>query len=200
MINFEQLKKIYQIGRDLQFRDAQKLISASKNRTYKANDYLIQEGSVRREVFYIKKGLVRSFTINDKGDEITLALFWEHHIVVSPDIILFNQASRFYFQALEPTEVLYLDYDVLQNIIDSNPKLSQNRKFIFQRVLRESYKRIESFVLYSPEERYIRYVAENPDIVNRVPNKYIANVLGITPVSLSRIRKRIAAKKKSEKN
>ena len=199
MINFEQLKKIYQIGRDLQFSDAQKILSVAKSKTYAANEYLIQEGSLRREVFYIKKGLVRSFAINEKGDEITLSLFWEHHLVVSPDIILFNQASRFYFQALELTEVLYLNYDVLQNIVESNPKLEKNRKFIFQRALKETQKRIESFVLYSPEERYIRYVAENPDIVNRVPNKYIANVLGITPVSLSRIRKRIASKKKNAK-
>lgn len=53
----------------------------------------------------------------------------------------------------------------------------------------------ESFILYSAEERYLNFVKNNPDIVNRVPGKYIANVLGITPVSLSRIRKRIAQKK-----
>ncbi|MBK8659738.1 MAG: hypothetical protein IPN22_12925 [Bacteroidetes bacterium] len=50
-------------------------------------------------------------------------------------------------------------------------------------------------MLLSPEERYLKFIQKYPDLLNRVPNKYIANVLGITPVSLSRIRKRISTKK-----
>ena len=52
--------------------------------------------------------------------------------------------------------------------------------------------RLEAFVLLTPEERYQELISSNPTLINRVPDKYIANIIGITPVSLSRIRKRLA--------
>jgi hypothetical protein len=55
--------------------------------------------------------------------------------------------------------------------------------------------KVADFLLLSAEERYLKLVNEKPDIVNRVPNKYIATMLGITPVSLSRIRKRVATRR-----
>lgn len=196
MIDLKKIKTIYKIGKGLKMQDVQAIINAAHSKKFAPTEYLMRAGTLKREVFYIKKGLVRVYTINNKGDEITTNLRWENYIIASPELILENTPSKYYYQALEPTEVLYMDYDVLQDIVDSNPKLEQNRKFIFQKMLKDALNRIELFVLYSPEERYIHYVATNPDIVNRVPDKYLANVLGITPVSLSRIRKRIASKKK----
>ncbi len=196
MIDFEKIKFVYNIASGIQLSDIKDILAAAKNNTFATSEYLIQEGTIKREVFCIQKGLVRSFFVNQKGDEITKSLFIENKIIASPDIILDKRASRFYYQALEPTEILSIDYDLLQTIISKNPKLEQNRKYIFQKMLREANERIDSFVLLSPEERYIDYIKSNPEIANRVPDKYIANVLGITPVSLSRIRKRIASKKK----
>lgn len=62
--------------------------------------------------------------------------------------------------------------------------------------MKRAFQRIESFVFLSPEERYKKYVKDYPNVIDRAPDKYIANVLGITPVSLSRIRTRIASKKR----
>lgn len=196
MINeFEKLKLFYKIGKELSFKDIETLFHAANKKTFESNTYLLEEGSLKNKIFYIQKGLVRIFMINDKGEEITTTLRSEYQVVVNVDIFLYNEPSRFYIQALEPTLVFSMEYDALQTIIDRNPKLEKNRKFVLQQMLKENYKRLESFLLYTPEERYIRYIASNPQIINRVPDKYIANVLGITPVSLSRIRKRIASKK-----
>jgi hypothetical protein len=71
------------------------------------------------------------------------------------------------------------------------------RNFFLMQMLSDTLKSIESFVTQSPEERYRNLIAERFDLVNRVPDKYIASMLGITPVSLSRIRKRINTKGKS---
>ncbi len=196
MFNFDKLKQVYNIGAGLKFADIKVLLRSAKTVKFQPSEYLIEEGSNRSDVFYIKKGMIRTFAINDKGDEITTSLIWENQFLSNPDVVLFNRPSRFYFQALEETEVFTMEYNLLQEIVERNPKLERNRKFILQRMLKQSVERIESFTLYSPEERYIRYVEKNPEIVNRVPSKYIATVLGITPVSLSRIRKRIASKKK----
>lgn len=196
MINFQQIKTLYEIGQDLEWDDVQSLIAAAKMKHFRPSEYLIEEGCRRREVFFIRKGLVRGFVINDKGDEITTRLHAENQPVASPQILLFNQAAQGYIQALEPTEALWIDYDVLQEIVVKNPKLGASRQKILLGLIKNLAGRVESFVLYSPEERYIRYVEANPEIVNRVPDKYIANILGITPVSLSRIRRRIAQRKK----
>ena len=63
-------------------------------------------------------------------------------------------------------------------------------------MMKLQHERLKSFVLLNPEERYLDFIKKNPSLVNRVPGKYIANVLGITPVSLSRIRARVVNQKK----
>lgn len=194
MIDLERIKTFYRIGRNLQWRDIQALLYAAKSATYQPGEYLIKEGSCKKEVFLIKKGLVRIFHLNDRGEEITLALRCENETIASPDTVLFDQPSRFYFQAIEPTETLSIDHGLLQVLIARNPNLEENRKQVLLKILKESIDQVHSFILYSPEERYEKYVRENPHIINRAPDKYIANILGVTPVSLSRIRKRIATR------
>ena len=99
---------------------------------------------------------------------------------------------------LEKTKTFSIDHRVVEKIVESNPKLEKNRKFIFQKMFKTMIERVESFVLLNPEERYLDYIKKNPTLINRVPDKYIANVLGITPVSLSRIRARIVSKKRKK--
>jgi len=196
MIDFEKIRAIYKVGKELKIQDLQEVFKSTKSKSYASSEYLMEEGSLQKQVFFIKKGLIRSFAVNEKGEEITIELKWENQFTANSDIIFFDRPARLYFQALEQTETLSMDYDLLQSIVSKKPNLELYRKEILQRMLIDAHNRIESFVLYSPEERYLRYVQSHPGIVNRAPNKYIAHVLGITPVSLSRIRKRIASKKK----
>tara|TARA_B110000459_G_scaffold203522_1_gene260346 strand:- start:3699 stop:4031 length:333 start_codon:yes stop_codon:yes gene_type:complete len=110
-------------------------------------------------------------------------------------MILFDQPSRYYYECLEDTKTLSIDFEKVQNIIESNPKLERNRKYFARNAMKKMLQRLESFVLLNAEERYEDFIKKNPTLSNRVPDKYIAHVLGITPVSLSRIRARIATKK-----
>lgn len=196
MINLQQIKNLYQLSRDLSWKDIQVLLQAAQAKSYGVGELLIAEGTFKKDLFFIQEGLVRAFVINKKGDEITTLLRWEHQLVASLDNIFLDKAATHSYQALEPTQVLCLPYDSLQNILAQNPKLEANRKFFFQKHLEEASRRINSFILLSPEERYLELVESNPSLVNRVPDKYLAHILGITPVSLSRIRKRLASKKK----
>jgi hypothetical protein len=97
---------------------------------------------------------------------------------------------------LEKTKVYFTDLKTFQDINTSDSDILKIDNGNFGRqILKQAFQRIDSFVFLSPEKRYIQYLKDNPNIINRVPDKYIANVLGITPVSLSRIRKRISKKK-----
>ena len=195
MIDFSKIRSLYKLGKNLDLKDIQVLLSAAGKKSFSKGDYLFRQGSKSRMVYLVNKGLVRSFKINERGEEISIKVFSEHQIVANIHALMFDQGSEYDYECMEAVSAVCLDYDRLQQIIDKHPKLEKNRKYILQRLLKESFKRVESFVLLNPEERYLKFIEDNPGLMNRVPNKYIANILGITPVSLSRIRKRIAEKK-----
>ncbi|MEO1653858.1 MAG: Crp/Fnr family transcriptional regulator, partial [Bacteroidota bacterium] len=172
------------------------ILQLAKSTTLKKGEIFIAKGSLDKKVYFIKAGLVRSYYINEQGEEITFRLIPEYNVVVNADYILNQIPSRFFFETLEDSHFFVKDYDRIQRILLDNPKFEQYRKTVLLKLLNEARNRIESFVLLSPEERYLKYIKEFPSLNHRVHDKYIAHVLGINPVSLSRIRKRIAAKKK----
>jgi CRP-like cAMP-binding protein len=196
MIDLEKLNHYFGIFKGLGMQDLRDLFSSVKRQNLNPLEFFIKEGESKKQIAYIKKGLIRVFLVNEKGEEITTLVRWEDQFISSHDIILHNRPSRFHYQALEKTDLLIIDYDLAQEIMKRNPKLEQGRKHFLLSMLKESMERVESFTLHSPEERYIEFVKSKPNIVNRVPDKYIATILGMTPVSLSRIRKRIATKAK----
>ena len=195
MVDLEKLRHIYKFGKELSLEDAAILMKSAKTQTFKKKEIIIQEGSLKTEVFFVRSGLVRAYCINKKGDEITFGIIAENQILTNIDVILFDQPSRYYYECLEDTKTLSIDFEKVQNIIESNPKLERNRKYFARNAMKKMLQRLESFVLLNAEERYEDFIKKNPTLSNRVPDKYIAHVLGITPVSLSRIRARIVTKK-----
>ena len=198
MVDLDKLKQIYKFGKELSLEDAGSLIKSAKSKSFKKKEIIIEEGALKMDVYFLRSGLVRVYCINDKGDEITFGLISENQILTNIDIILFEQPSRFYYECIEDTKTFSIDFDKVQNIIERNPKLERNRKFFARNAMKKMLQRLETFVLLNPEERYLDYIEKNPTLINRVPDKYIANVLGITPVSLSRIRARIVSKKRKK--
>lgn len=180
----------------MNFRNLLNLLRKVRVKSVEKGEILIQRGSTKKEVFFIRKGLVRSFFINENVDEITFHLFPEYQIFANVHAVLFEEPSKFSYQAIESTKVYVIDYDLFHKVASENPKLfAQNRKLFGPKIMKQAFLRIESFVLLSPEERYLKYMNDYPTVIKRAPDKYIANVLGITPVSLSRIRKRIMERK-----
>ena len=196
MVDIDKLRQIYKFGKELSIEDAGILIKSAKSKSFKKKEVIIEEGALKKDVYFIRSGLVRAYYINDKGDEITFGLIAENQILTNIDIILFDQPSRFYYECIEDSKTFSIDFDKVQNIIEHNPKLERNRKFFARNAMKKMLQRLETFVLMSAEERYVDFIKTNPTLSNRVPDKYLANVLGITPVSLSRIRARIVNKKK----
>ncbi len=165
-------------------------------KSFDKGEILIKEGSTERNVYFIRRGLVRSYMIDEKDNEVTFQIFDENKLFANTHSVLFNEPSRFNYQTLEPTKVYTADYNAFLELTSKNLELVElNRMYFGKRVFKKTFQRVESFIFLSPEERYQKYIKDNPNIINRAPDKYIANVLGITPVSLSRIRKRIASRK-----
>jgi CRP-like cAMP-binding protein len=176
--------------------DASALFAMTREVQLEANEVYIKAGDTDRRLAFIEQGIMRAYIIKDNGDDATLFLRWEKQFIASHDTIIHRQPSRFIYRALEPTTLLEMDYDVLEEVLKTHPEYEPLRNFFLLRMLSESLAIMEAFVTLSPEERYRNLLAERFDLVNRVPDKYIASMLGITPVSLSRIRKRMHTKGK----
>jgi len=196
MLDTEKLNYYFGIFKNLEMKDLSAIFNLVKIKKLKAGEILLQQGEHYKKISYIKKGLIRAYLIKNNGDEITTLIRWEDQFIASHDCILFDEPSRFMYQAIENTTLFEVDYDIAQNFIAKNPKLELGRIHFLRKMLGESILNNETFILLTPEERYLKFIKDKPNIMNRVPSKYIATLLGITPVSLSRIRGRIANQKK----
>lgn len=160
---------------------------------YEKGAILVHEGEREKKIFFIRKGLIRSYKKDENGKELTFQLHPESTIFGNAHALLLDQGSQFYYEALEPSLVYAVNYEKFLKMAEGKPELYQlNQKFVSRRNIITAFQRVESLLFLSPEERYKNFLKERPDMVNRVPDKYIANVLGITPESLSRIRRRMA--------
>lgn len=196
MLNAEDISLYWSVFKGLKPHDIMALAKLAHTKKLKAGEVYIQQGSTSQRLAYIRSGLIRTYSLKENGDDITLMLRWEDQFVASVDSVIFGNPSRFIYQALEDTVLMEVDYLKAKPLIDKSPELSVSSNSFIMHMLGQAMERVEEFVLLSPEERYLKLIQEKPGINNRVPDKYLATMLGITPVSLSRIRKRIASQHK----
>lgn len=195
MLDFDRLQDIYQYGDILTQEDIMLLVQIAQKKSFKAGELMYREGVSSKELFFVLNGIVRIFHVNELGKETTTNLYDEYKIYADYDCLVFGQPARFSIQAIENTTILKATWEDLEKVFQQHTKLYDVQSFVFYHLLRAEKQRVESFVLFSPEERYLNFLEKNGNLYNRVHNKYIANILGITPVSFSRIKKRILQKK-----
>lgn len=151
---------------------------------------LVSNGEVARELFFIKKGLIKLYYT--KGDEeITGFIFKENLFASSYDSFLRNSPSIQTLESLEECDLLVITHDKLEELYQKLPKINILTRKVAEHRFINCQQILSSFLLESPEERYKRFEMQNKDLLQRVPQNIIASFLGITPVSLSRIRKRM---------
>lgn len=151
---------------------------------------LIAEGKIARELYFINKGLLRLYYTKD-GEEITAFLFREGLFAGSYDSFLRRAPSIQTLETLEDADLLVISYDDLHRLYDLFPKMNTLARKVAEQRFINAQSVLSSYILDSPEERYQKFVAQHSDLLLRVPHHMIASYLGITPVSLSRIRKRL---------
>ncbi len=166
-----------------------KFSSYFKEKEIASKTVLLYEGEISNNIFFIKKGCIREW-FNKDGKDITFQFFFEGQPVASIDSFLNRKPSLFTIESIEPTTFLCIEKEGFEELLSLYPEL-ENRfnKFIFQRFSNYSQLFL-SRIKDSPQERYEDLVKNYPEIIKRVPQHYIASYLGITPISLSRIRNR----------
>jgi len=154
---------------------------------------LTKEGSIATSIYFINKGILRTFYTKD-DIEITGFIFSEGLFASCYESFLTRSKSNQTLEALEDCELLEIDYNGLQALYKKVPALHIIARIVAEQRFINGQRILSWHLLDSPEERYQKFVHYYSELLLRVPQHIIASFLGITPVSLSRIRKRISRK------
>ena len=168
--------------------------AASHRLEVPARTVLLKEGEVSKKAYWIEQGSLRAW-FNNKGRDVTFQFFFENEGVSSIESFRKRTPSLYTLETIEPSVLHWIhkkDLDAMMKEMSGIPALRDHMLNItFERQL-NYMNHFMSFIRDTPRERYLNLLKEKPHIIRRVPQHYIASYLGITSVSLSRIRNKVA--------
>lgn len=153
---------------------------------------LMKEGQVPKECYFVLKGLVRQYQFLD-GTEHTTEFYTESNGTVSSGHYTEQTPSTFYLECMEDCLLIAGNMNIEESHFEQFPILMEITKKMLESDLNKAKEKHATFILSSPKERYLNFLETRPDLLNRVPLHQVASYLGMTPESLSRIRKRIVS-------
>lgn len=154
---------------------------------------LISEGQYAKESYYVVTGLVRQFKLND-GVEQTSNFYSEDQSVATISYATRDVPSAFTLICAEASRISIVSFEKEREICKRFPRFEKMCRLSSEQQMIEYQTKFSQFISASPEERYIRLMEEQPDLIDRVPQYHLSSYLGMKPESLSRIRKRLAKK------
>lgn len=155
-------------------------------------DVFIKAGEKSRKVAYVIHGLMRNYTLNPDGEEVTVFFAAEMQAIAPYAAVLLGTPATETTEAIERTMLIVLDFQKFKERGQHDPILLRLYADMMELTLINAIQRIEDFTQKKPEQRYQRVLDSQAYLIDRAPLKYLASYLGITAVSLSRIRKRLS--------
>ena len=151
--------------------------------------FLLEAGNLCEHRFFIVKGLVRVYAMDEKGVDQITGFAIEHWWVTQLDSFVLGVPSSTFIQALEPTTVLAIHKDNLEVLYQKVPQLERVFRLITERWLVALQRKSQVYMKFSSKDRYYSLIESFPDFAQRVPQYMLASYLGISPEYLSEIRK-----------
>jgi CRP-like cAMP-binding protein len=163
-------------------------------KTIHKNQLFVQEGKRETRVGFVLDGMFRQFYTKD-GEEKTTYFFFENHFISSYISCITGKPSLVTIEALSDAVFISFPYKIMPELYDKSMAWQKFGRLMAEYLTIGLEERMVSLLLQSPEERYLELLGGSKQkIMERIPQHYIANYLGITPVSMSRIRNRILNK------
>ncbi len=170
------------------------ILDQYKVKKIQKGDHLLRQSNFCTHTFFVEKGLLRQYALDEKGREHMMMFAPENWFVSDRESIFFKRPSVYNIQALEDTQVAMLDKAYFQQLNEQLPHFTEFNNRLLHNHIRHLQKRIHLLLSTTAEERYLQFVEMYPDILLRVPQTMVASYLGITPESLSRVRRELARK------
>lgn len=155
-------------------------------------DIFLQSGKTQKALGFIAQGLVRSFYMDEQGNERTVGFYTTYDYATHYHAFLLKQPSRYTIQCLEPTTFVCLSFEDLQWAYGQSLQFERYGRLIAEEVLKRQQERIERFLFQTAEERYLDFTEHQSALFNRISLSHLCSFLGIERQTLTRIRQKLA--------
>ncbi|MCZ4224282.1 Crp/Fnr family transcriptional regulator [Pedobacter rhodius] len=189
----DQFKHYFQSKIELTDEQFDSISSTLRVKKFDKNEILQYKGDMLKYGFFVGKGLLRSYSIDAKGKEHIIQ-FAPENWFISDRNQMHEEPSEFFIEAIEATESVIVPDNFMSEASRKVPCLLALNVTILHNSIRFMQKRINMLLSATAEERYLDFIKLYPNLTLRVPQWMIASYLGITPESLSRVRKELAHK------
>ncbi|WP_256012762.1 Crp/Fnr family transcriptional regulator [Desertivirga xinjiangensis] len=168
-----------------------------KPKKLRKRQYLLQEGDVCKYMAFITQGSMRQYSVDESGNEHIVRLCIENWWVGDYESYVMLTPSKYNIDAVEDSELLLVTNEIIQDLKMKVPAIAKTIAKMDERNFIASQRRLHASISLSAEERYLELQKSYPELFQRFPQTMIASYLGITPETLSRIRKQLLSKPKS---
>ena len=160
-----------------------------KSKVVKKNNYLLRQGDTCKDLVFVQKGCLRLYYLKD-DIEVNVWFAFQQSSAIEIYSFISENPSSYFLQAIEDSEVLYLPKTELDKLYQYQPKMQEMMRNFWEAVLLDLINRFTALQKDSAEKRYLDLL-NKPAYLETIPQKYLASFIGVTPTSLSRIRKQI---------
>ncbi len=189
--NYQQFIQFVRKITEVPDEEIEKAVEVFRPVQLKKNSFFVMAGEIPDEVGFLVSGILRFFYINEDGVEFIKSFCVENNVVAAYSALLLNEPARYFIQALENSLLLVAPYTAYQELIAGHCCWQILDHTFTQALFIRKEKREAELLLDDAETRYLSFLAEYPDLNKRLKQHHIASYLGITPVTLSRIRSKL---------
>lgn len=154
--------------------------------------FLLQEGDVCRQLTFVEKGALYSYSVDSKGNQHVLRFAFDGWWVGDLQSFFTDNPSTLNIEVLEDSELLVLDRRNHEKLLEEIPAYERYHRIIVENAYVAIQQRVENALGLTAEEKYARLIEHNPEFMNRVPLNLVASYLGMSPETLSRVRGQMA--------
>ncbi|CAG4998150.1 hypothetical protein DYBT9275_01939 [Dyadobacter sp. CECT 9275] len=167
------------------------ILSYFKPMKLRKNEFLVTSGQTSQRTFFVGKGCLRIFFINEEGQEATRYFAFENQFATALVSFITDEPSEEFIQAAEPTELLSITHTDFYHLLDVIPPWEKFYRYYLEKAYVNNTKRLMSLLTLDATEKYRQLLADNPIIVRRLPNKLVASYLNVSQETLSRLKSKV---------
>lgn len=167
--------------------------------TVPKDSILLEADAISSEFYFVLEGCIRLFYLVD-GQEKTTFFYTEHQFVSSYESFTKQQAAGHYFQTLEASKIAVISLETAQTVLQAAPVFGHLARIIMEEELSIYQRMLASFITMNASQRYTQLQEQHPELIQRIPQYHLATYLGVSPETLSRIRRRLHHKRSHKRS
>ncbi len=184
-----ELKKFFHDYVPLPDAELEDIVSKFRKKKVRKNEFVLMQGEICKDLIFVQSGCLRLYYLQDEM-EVSVWFALKHSSAIEIYSFISETPTNYFLQAIEDSEVLYLPKAELNKLYVTHPKMQEMMRKFWEDVILHLLQRFTALQRDSAEQRYLDLL-NKPELLQSIPQKYLASFIGVTPTSLSRIKKNI---------